>query len=157
MVPRVISDTATEPLMSDPNLLETRDNIALITLNRPERLNALNYALIDRLMAELDAIETDVTMRAVILTGAGDRAFSAGADIHEFAKTVRAGRDTAIRDFVRRKQGLFGGAARVPQGHRLPGVKLHALLGEQAGHPMGQGQVHVVAADQEVIAHGHPP
>ena len=65
--------------MSDPILLETTDGIALITLNRPDKLNALNYALIDRLMAVLDAIETDASVRAVILTGAGERAFSAGA------------------------------------------------------------------------------
>jgi enoyl-CoA hydratase/carnithine racemase len=95
-----------EPLMSDPILLETSDNMALVTLNRPDRLNALNYALIDRLMAVLDEVETDSTVRAVILTGAGDRAFSAGADIHEFARTVRHGRDTAIRDFVRRGQAM---------------------------------------------------
>lgn len=92
--------------MSDPVLFETSDNIALITLNRPDRLNALNYALIDRLMAMLDEIETDSTVRAVILTGAGDRAFSAGADIHEFAGAIRHGRDTAIRDFVRRGQAM---------------------------------------------------
>ena len=92
--------------MSDPILFEISDNIALVTLNRPDRLNALNYALIDRLMAVLDAIETDTTVRAVILTGAGERAFSAGADIHEFAGTVRDGRDTAIRDFVRRGQAM---------------------------------------------------
>ena len=92
--------------MSDPILFETSENIALITLNRPDRLNALNYALIDRLMAVLDTIETDAAVRAVILTGAGDRAFSAGADIHEFASSVRQGRDTAIRDFVRRGQAM---------------------------------------------------
>ena len=92
--------------MSDPILLDVNDGIALVTLNRPDRLNALNYALIDRLMAVLDAIETDSGVRAVILTGAGDRAFSAGADIHEFATTVRHGRDTAIRDFVRRGQAM---------------------------------------------------
>ena len=75
--------------MSDPILFEIDDGIALITLNRPDKLNALNYDLIDRLMAVLDTIETDAAIRAVILTGAGERAFSAGADIHEFAGSVR--------------------------------------------------------------------
>ena len=74
--------------------------------NRPDRLNALNHALIDRLMAVLDEIETDSTVRTVILAGAGDRAFSASADIHEFASTICHGRDTAIRDFVRRDQAM---------------------------------------------------
>ena len=45
--------------MSDAMLLEINDGIALVTLNRPDRLNALNYDLIDRLMAALDEIETD--------------------------------------------------------------------------------------------------
>ncbi|MGA7803017.1 crotonase/enoyl-CoA hydratase family protein [Bradyrhizobium sp.] len=92
--------------MSDAILLDIDDAIALITLNRPERLNALNYDLIDRLMAALDQIETDTRIRAVILTGAGERAFSAGADIHEFADSVRLGANTALRDFVRRGQAM---------------------------------------------------
>ena len=92
--------------MSNPILLEIDDGTALITLNRPNRLNALNYDLIDRLMAALDAIETDASVRAVILTGAGERAFSAGADIHEFSESVRRGRDAAVRDFVRRGQAM---------------------------------------------------
>jgi enoyl-CoA hydratase len=92
--------------MSDAILIEIKDGIALITLNRPERLNALNYDLIDRLMAALDQIEIDAAVRAVILTGAGERAFSAGADIHEFTASVRLGAATALRDFVRRGQAM---------------------------------------------------
>src|SRR5260370_36292654 len=86
--------------MSDAILLEIEDGIATITLNRPHRLNALSYDLIDRLMAALDSIETDDDARAVILTGAGERAFSAGADIHEFATSVSRGPNAARRDFV---------------------------------------------------------
>jgi enoyl-CoA hydratase/carnithine racemase len=92
--------------MSDPVLLATTDGIALLTLNRPHKLNALNYQLIDQLMAHLDRIEVAPELRAVIVTGAGDRAFSAGGDIHEFSKSVSAGADTAVRDFVRRGQAL---------------------------------------------------
>ena len=92
--------------MSDAVLLDVRDRIALVTLNRPQKLNALNYELIDRLMALLDRIEVDAGVRAVILTGAGDRAFSAGADIPEFSASVRRGPETAVRDFVRRGQGM---------------------------------------------------
>ena len=77
--------------MSDTVLLEIKDGIALITLNRPDKLNALNYELIDRLMAVLDQIEVDAGARVVVLTGAGDRAFSAGADIHEFSGSVALG------------------------------------------------------------------
>ena len=70
--------------MSELVLCETRNAVAILTLNRPEKLNALNYALVDRIKERLDAIEGDSSIRAVILTGAGERAFSAGADITEF-------------------------------------------------------------------------
>lgn len=92
--------------MSETVLFERRDAIALLTLNRPEKLNALNFELIDRLMAHLDEIERDSSLRAVILTGAGDRAFSAGADIQEFAASVKSGQEVALRDFVRRGQRM---------------------------------------------------
>jgi enoyl-CoA hydratase/carnithine racemase len=92
--------------MSDPILLDIDGAIALITLNRPGRLNALSYELIDRLMAALDRIEVDAAVRAVILTGAGERAFSAGADIHEFSGSVKCGAPAAMRDFVRRGQAM---------------------------------------------------
>ncbi|QND65443.1 crotonase/enoyl-CoA hydratase family protein [Mesorhizobium loti] len=92
--------------MTDLVLNETRDGIAILTLNRPEKLNALNYALIDRLLAALDDIEVDDGVRAVILTGAGERAFSAGGDIPEFAASVALGVDVAMRDFVIRGQRL---------------------------------------------------
>ena len=87
-------------------LLERRGAVALLTLNRPEKLNALNYALIDRLKELLDGIERAADIRAVILTGAGERAFSAGADITEFSETMREGVDAAVRAFVRRGQSM---------------------------------------------------
>lgn len=92
--------------MTDLVLSETRDGVTVLTLNRPEKLNALNYALIDRLLAILDTIETDNAVRAVILTGAGERSFSAGGDIHEFSASVALGADAAVRDFVMRGQRL---------------------------------------------------
>lgn len=92
--------------MPDNVLFNARGGIALLALNRPEKLNALNYAMIDELMLRLDAIEADPAIRVVILTGAGDRAFSAGGDIPEFAQSVRQGADTAMREFVRRGQAM---------------------------------------------------
>ena len=92
--------------MTDLVLHETRGRIALLTFNRPDKLNALSYALIDRVMQMLDAIEDDSTIGAVILTGAGDRAFSAGADIAEFSNSVAEGPDAAVKAFVRRGQGM---------------------------------------------------
>jgi enoyl-CoA hydratase len=92
--------------MSDPVLVETSEGISTLTLNRPETLNALSYRLIDRLLVLLDAFETDPSVRAVILTGAGERAFSAGADIPEFSRSLASGVDEALRDFVARGQRL---------------------------------------------------
>ena len=81
------------------------DGIAVLTLNRPDKLNALDYASIDLLMDLLDEIEDSPAVRAVILTGAG-RAFCAGGDIAEFSQSIRRGVEPALKDFVRRGQGL---------------------------------------------------
>ena len=91
--------------MSDTVPLTVADRIAVLTLNRPHKLNALNYETIDRLMVLLDELEVMPDVHAVILTGAG-RAFSAGGDIHEFSQSVKLGADTAMRDFVRRGQAM---------------------------------------------------
>jgi enoyl-CoA hydratase len=90
--------------MSDVVLVDTSDRIAVVTLNRPSKLNALSRALVDRLTAVLDEIELDPAVGAVILTGAGERAFSAGVDLSEFAPAIANG--TGVRDFVRRGQAL---------------------------------------------------
>ena len=66
-------------------LSERLDGVALITLNRPDKLNALSFGLMQELDEALTGYEADDAIGAVILTGAGDRAFSAGADIHEMA------------------------------------------------------------------------
>lgn len=92
--------------MSDIVTMSVEGAVARLTLNRPQQLNALNYALIDRLMTLLDAIELADDIRAVILTGTGDRAFSAGADIHEFRQSVLRGANEAVRRFVRRGQAM---------------------------------------------------
>jgi len=87
-------------------LVEKRQSVMLITLNRPEKLNALDYPLIDRLLEILDLAESDDDVRAVVLTGAGDRAFCSGADIACFAASVRRGPAVALREFVQRGQRL---------------------------------------------------
>ena len=92
--------------MTDTVLLDRRDDIAILTLNRPEKLNALDYATNDLLLARLDAIEDDDRIRAVVVTGAGERAFSAGGDIHEFTRSIEEGPDQAVKQFVRRGQAM---------------------------------------------------
>lgn len=64
-------------------LFEVRDHIAFITLNRPKALNALNSALLRELGHLLDEIKVNSDIRAVIVTGTGEKAFAAGADIAE--------------------------------------------------------------------------
>lgn len=90
----------------DTVLMEQKGRIALLTLNRPEKLNALSYEMNDRLLAVLDVLEDDPAIGAIVMTGAGDRAFSAGADIHEFSLSVKRGLDEATKAFVRRGQAM---------------------------------------------------
>jgi enoyl-CoA hydratase/carnithine racemase len=77
-------------------LLDRPENgIAVITLNRPEKLNALATPLLAEFSAALDKAEADPSVRVVILTGAGGKAFAAGADIAEY----RGRREKAFMDF----------------------------------------------------------
>lgn len=64
-------------------LVEREENIAIVTINRPKVLNALNDQVERELLAAFEELAADDSVRAVIITGAGDRAFVAGADINE--------------------------------------------------------------------------
>ncbi|MEO5940320.1 MAG: enoyl-CoA hydratase-related protein [Candidatus Limnocylindrales bacterium] len=61
------------------------DGVALVTIERPDVLNALSFDLLDELAAALATLDTDPACRAIVLTGSGTRAFAAGADIKELA------------------------------------------------------------------------
>jgi len=67
-------------------LLEKKNSIAYVTVNRPKVLNALNMATMEELRAAFHDIKSDAGIRVVIMTGAGEKAFIAGADIAELAK-----------------------------------------------------------------------
>jgi enoyl-CoA hydratase len=86
--------------------LERRDHVALVTLNRPDALNAMSPDMLDGLEARLDEIDADDGIRAVVLTGAGEKAFCAGADISH----MRTADPQAARAFAARGQGV---AARI--------------------------------------------
>ena len=60
--------------------------VALVTLDRPRALNALSFDLLDELATALESLDADPSCRAIVITGAGDRAFAAGADIRELAE-----------------------------------------------------------------------
>ena len=93
--------------MKDGSVLhEFADCIAVLTLNRPDTLNALDYATIDTLLRLLDRIEDNAAVRAVILHDGNGRAFSAGADISEFSHSVARGMEPALKEFLRRGQTL---------------------------------------------------
>ena len=67
-------------------LVETADGIARVTVNRPDKLNALNDAVIAELGAAMEQVDRDSAIKGVILTGAGTKAFVAGADIAELSQ-----------------------------------------------------------------------
>ncbi|AOG05667.1 enoyl-CoA hydratase/isomerase family protein [Bosea sp. RAC05] len=69
--------------MKDFILSEVRGPVGILTLNRPDKLNAWNAPMRARLVEALDALEANAAVRAIILTGAGDRAFGAGQDLNE--------------------------------------------------------------------------
>lgn len=72
--------------MTDQYILVERDDpIAVVTLNRPDKLNALSWALMSELADALEALDGDQAIRCIVLTGAGDKAFAAGADIAEMS------------------------------------------------------------------------
>jgi enoyl-CoA hydratase len=77
-------------------LVHKKNSLAQITINRPKKLNALNKATINELSLAFKDLEDDNSIRVIILTGSGEKAFVAGADISEFAHfTVDEGRGLA--------------------------------------------------------------
>ena len=76
------------------------DGVAVVTLDRPEVLNALDYQTLGELADALEALDGDESVRCVVVTGAGDRAFAAGADIKEMADATPVTL-TAANNFAR--------------------------------------------------------
>lgn len=70
--------------MADVVLEEREGRVAILTINRPDKLNALNQQVRDEVLSRLDALEREDSIGSVVLTGAGDKSFIAGADIGEF-------------------------------------------------------------------------
>jgi enoyl-CoA hydratase/carnithine racemase len=90
--------------------VERREGIAVWTLDRPRRRNALSVALMDRLAELVRHAYADAALRAVVITGAGDRAFCAGADLQE----RRGMDDAAVLELLARYAAVFGGIDRLP-------------------------------------------
>jgi enoyl-CoA hydratase len=98
-------------MTESPLLIADRGAVRQITVNRPDKLNALNAATLDALLAAFEAAAADPAVRAVVLTGAGPKAFVAGADISEMnALTPVQG-----RDFSQRGQKLMRRIEKMPK------------------------------------------
>jgi 2-(1,2-epoxy-1,2-dihydrophenyl)acetyl-CoA isomerase len=110
-------------------LVAAADGIASVTLNRPERLNALDIALAERLMKALDLIERDPAIRVVTLSGAG-RSFMAGGDVIEFHKAGER-----APDVVTRLIALFHQIIRCIR--RMPAPVIAGVHGAVAGGGLG--------------------
>ncbi len=90
--------------MTHEMLIVERDGpVLVITINRPKALNALNRAVVDELSAIVDEASADKSVRCLIVTGAGERAFVAGADIAELAALT----PESARALARRGQDVF--------------------------------------------------
>jgi enoyl-CoA hydratase len=93
-------------------LVEQRDAVTLVTLNRPQSLNALNSQVLGELIEAFAAFEADATQRCEVLTGSGEKAFAAGADIKEMADKPAA--DFFLEDFFSGWNADFTGRIRKP-------------------------------------------
>jgi enoyl-CoA hydratase len=91
-------------------IYEKTDNIGVLTINRPDKLNAISNELTEELKQLLDEIEKDEELRVMLITGAGDKAFVAGADIKELVD-----RDALVgRKVSRTRQDLFSRIENLP-------------------------------------------
>ncbi len=103
---RMEKDMAYETL-----LLDTADRVATITLNRPP-MNPISSQLIDEMTALLDEIEGDSEVRAIIITGAGEKAFCAGADITEFGQAFA---EDSVKELLMSRHRMFTRIERFPK------------------------------------------
>jgi enoyl-CoA hydratase/carnithine racemase len=100
--------------MSETVRSEGTGGVLRLVIDRPHKLNALDWPTIDRLGALLDDAEADDTVRVIVITGAGDRAFSAGADIPSIAASL-SDPEVALREFVQRGQRLTARIEQLPK------------------------------------------
>jgi len=84
-------------------LVEEKDGVAVLTLNRPEVMNSFNFALLHALKEQIEALQFKAGIRVVIITGSGQKAFCAGADLKERTTLNEA----QVKDFILTIRNLF--------------------------------------------------
>ena len=87
-------------------LVEQRDAVAIVTFNRPERMNTMGGSLVEETIAALTSFQQDSAIRAVIITGAGGRAFCAGADVQDLQESAEEPTAMERRRYVQSAQQL---------------------------------------------------
>jgi enoyl-CoA hydratase len=120
---------------------EIDDSIAIITLNRPEKLNALGPEMLAEFDGVLDKIEQESAVRAVLLTGSGDRSFCVGADIHAWSALTPV---DMWQVWIRRGHRVFGHLAHLRQ----------PVIAVLNGYTFGGGLELAMAADLRIAAAG---
>jgi enoyl-CoA hydratase len=125
--------------MTNSLILNRHDNgVAVLTFNRPQALNALNRAMMQRFAETMQQLSTDDTLRVLLVTGAGERAFCSGGDLHELAEHPT---EDDARDFIT----LMGDA--LLQMERLPVPVIAAMN----GYALGGGSEIALACDIRIV------
>jgi len=118
-----------KPMSSEPVVLTQDGPVAILLLNRPERLNAIDDHLREGLAEGFSKAERDESIRAVVITGAG-RGFCAGGDIQALAELKKGAHSAALREYLRTGHEL------VRQIQQLPKPVLASVNGPAAGAGM---------------------
>ncbi|WP_404456220.1 enoyl-CoA hydratase/isomerase family protein [Virgibacillus necropolis] len=121
-------------------LFKKENNIAYVTINREEALNCFNYETLHQLQQVTDAIHLDAEMKVVIFTGAGEKAFSAGADLKE-RKNLS---ETEVRRNVKAIRDVFTSIAELPQ----------PTIAAVNGYAFGGGFELMIACDFSIAIEG---
>ncbi|GHF64983.1 enoyl-CoA hydratase-related protein [Streptomyces thermodiastaticus] len=132
--------------MADTVLYEVSDGLATIVLNRPEAMNALNIATKNALRDAAEAAAADETVRAVLLTAAGDRAFCVGQDLKEHIGLLKSDRETGQGQTMTTVREHYNPIVRALAGAAKPVVA--AVNGVAAGAGFG----FALAADYRIVA-----
>lgn len=127
--------------MSDTVLLDQGDGVAIITLNRPESMNACSAELKTDLLTALRNVNTDDSVRAVVLTGAG-KAFCVGQDLREHADHLATGTDTPMQTVVEHYNPISRAIAGMPK----------PVVAAVNGMAAGAGASFAFAADLRIAA-----